>query len=98
MSMRLIKKEFEKEEKIVKTSRTGARIKVSFRRIKEILKIVLFIMMIVIINLISNRATNFIQQMTFEQMKIVVFTFITTTVLYVYLKSCEEVKELKNSI
>lgn len=94
MSMRLIKKEAEKEEKIVKTSRTGARIKVSFRRIKEILKIALFISMVIIINLISNKATNFIQQMTFEQMKIIVFTFITTFVLYVYLKSCEEVKQI----
>lgn len=98
MSMRLIKKEVENEEKTVKTSRTGARIKVSFRRIKEILKIALFISMVIIINLISNKATNFIQQMTFEQMKIVVFTFITTAVLYIYLKSCEEVKDLKNSI
>lgn len=81
-------------EEVKLKSRAGARIKVSFRRIKEILKIALFIMMIVIINLISNRATNIIQQMSFDQMKIVVFTFMTTFVLYVYLKSCEEVKQI----
>lgn len=87
MEMRLIKKQ-------EKTSRAGARIKVGFRRIKEILKIALFIAMSVLINQISNKATNFIQQMTFEQMKIIIFTFITTFVLYVYLKSCEEVKQI----
>lgn len=89
MEMKLIKKEEQKAK-----SRAGARVKVGFRRIKEILKIALFITMIVIINVISNRATNIIQQMSFDQMKIVVFTFMTTFVLYVYLKSCEEVKQI----
>lgn len=88
MSKRLI----EKEEVKLK-SRAGARVKVGFKRVKEILKIALFIVMIVLINQISNRATNIIQQMSFDEMKIVVFTFITTFVLYIYLKSCEEIKQ-----
>ena len=81
-------------EEVKLKSRAGARVKVGFKRIKEILKIALFILMIVLINQISNRATNIIQQMSFDQIKIVVFTFLTTFVLYVYLKSCEEVKQI----
>lgn len=81
-------------EKINKRSRTGAIAKVTSKRIKVVLKIGIFISMIIAINVISNKLTNLAVQLTYTQIKIMIFTSIVTFILYIYLKSCEEVKQI----
>lgn len=81
----------------IKKSRTGAKGIVIFRRIEEILKVVLIVAIIIAINEISNRVTNFVvNNMTFSQIKLCFFVAILIFVMYFYLKSCAEIKKIVN--
>lgn len=81
----------------IKKSRAGAKGIVIFRRIEEILKVVLIVAIIIAINELSNRITKFVlDSMSFSQLKLCFFVSILVFVMYMYIKSCAEIKQIES--
>lgn len=85
-------KEANKVRKIDKTLKIA---KVIFKRLVDLMKIVLIVGIIVAINVVSTKITNILRELTFQEMKIGIFSIISFFILFQYLRSCEEVKGVK---